>query len=80
MVIVIPYPNSEKYYSVEAKKEHHETIFAYRKEILDYVGMVCTGPWQSNELDIMYKGIRVRLGNKKDLMFLQLKYGATNVY
>lgn len=80
MWIVIPYPNGEQYNSVVTAQEHHDTIHGYRKEILRYVNMVCTGPWQSDHLDILHNGIRVRVGNKKDFFMLQMKYGGAYEY
>jgi hypothetical protein len=42
--------------------------------------MVCSGPWQSDHLDILHNGIRVRVGNKKDFFMLQMKYGGAYEY
>lgn len=80
MLIVIPYPNGEKFMSVEEQMNNVDTIRQYQKQILNYVDMVCTGPWQSDELDVLYNGIRVRVGNKKDFFMLQMKYGGAHEY
>lgn len=80
MNIVIPYPNNLKFIGVDEQMQNKEFIVAFQKEVLEYCGRTCSGPWQSDVLDIMFNGIRVRIGNEKDLMFLKLKYGATNVY
>jgi len=42
--------------------------------------MVCTGPWQSDDLDVLHNGIRVRLGRQQDYFMLQLKYGTAKEY
>jgi len=80
MLIVIPYPNGEQYISVVDTQEHHDTIRSYRKQILEYVDMICTGPWQSDDLDILHDGIRVRVGSPKDFFMLKLKYGEAYEY
>ena len=78
MLIVIPYPNGEKYLKVGHDKV--DEIQAMRKQILEYVDMVCTGPWESDDLDVLFNGIRVRLGRQKDYFMLQLKYGTAKEY
>ena len=75
MLIVIPYPNDEKFISVTQASDNKEIIAGYRKDILEYVNMLCTGPCQSDDLDVLYNGIRVRLGRQQDYFMLQLKYG-----
>ena len=80
MLIVIPFPDGKQYISVAAVQEHHDTIHAYRKQILDYVDMVCTGPWESDHMDVLHNGIRVRVGNSKDFFMLKLKYGNAEEY
>ncbi len=78
MIVVIPYPNGKKY--VTDKPEHLDTIHAYRKQILDYVDMICTGPWESDHMDVLHNGIRVRVGSEKDFFMLKLKYGEAYEY
>ena len=78
MLIVIPYPNGEKYLNVGHDKA--DEIQAMRKDILEYVDMVCTGPWQSDDIDVLYNGIRIRLGRQQDYFMLQLKYGTAKEY
>jgi len=80
MLIVIPYPNGEKFISVIPASDNKEIIAGYRKDILEYVNMVCTGPWQSDDLDVLHNGVRVRLGRQKDYFMLQLKYGTAKEY
>ena len=80
MLIVIPYPNGEQYISVVSAQEHRDTIRAYRKQILEYVDMVCTGPWERDQMDILHNGIRVRVGSSKDFFMLQMKYGGAYEY
>lgn len=41
---------------------------------MDYCRKNLQGPWQSDELDILYNGVRIRLGSKKDRFLLTLKY------
>ncbi len=72
MIVVIPYPNGKKY--VTDKHEHLTERGQQRKQILDYVNLVCVGPWQSDYDDILWEGIRIRLGCEKDYFMLQLKY------
>ena len=78
MLIVIPYPNGEKYLNVGHDKI--DEIQEMRKQILDYVDMVCTGPWESDDLDVLFNGIRVRVGNSKDYFMLKMKYGNAEEY
>ena len=78
MLIVIPYPNGEKYLNVGHDKV--DEIQEMRKQILDYVDMVCAGPWESDDLDVLFNGIRVRVGSSKDFFMLKLKYGEAYEY
>ena len=73
MLIVIPYPNGKKY--VTDDPDHLAEREEQRKQILDYVGTVCAGPWCSDLQDILWEGVRIRLGCEKDYFMLQLKYG-----
>ena len=50
-----------------------DELHTMRKHILDYVDMVCSGPWESDELDVLHNGIRVRLGRQQDYFMLKLK-------
>ena len=78
MLIVIPYPNGKKY--VTDGPDH----LAERKEqieiIRNYVAMICSGPWQSDHGDILWGGVRIRLGRQQDYFMLQLKYGTAKEY
>ena len=60
MIVVIPYPNGKKY--VTDKQEHLAESEEQRTQILDYVSMVCYGPWQSDSGDLLWEGVRIRLG------------------
>ena len=73
MLIVIPYPNGKKYVTDDPVHlaERQEQIEIIR----NYVDMVCCGPWQSDHGDILWEGVRIRLGRQQDLFMLQLKYG-----
>ena len=78
MLIVIPYPNSKVYTTmIDVDQDELHTM---RKHILDYVDMVCSGPWESDELDVLHNGIRVRLGRQQDYFMLKLKYGSAEEY
>jgi len=72
MVVLLPYPNGITY--PEMEKEATD-IFKYADEIREYVGRVCKGPWTSSSEDVLQAGLRIRLGNEKDLFMLTLKYG-----
>lgn len=80
MNILVPYPNNVKFITVDQHVQNRDLIHAFRKEVLAYCSLVCSGPWESDQLDILYNGIRVRIGSDKDLVFLKLKYGATHAY
>lgn len=80
MNIVIPYPNNRKFLTVFDQEQNAEFIREFQNEVWEYCYKTCGGPWESDNLDVLFNGIRVRIGNEKDLMFLKLKYGATNVY
>ena len=78
MLIVIPYPNNKVYTTmIDVDQDELHTM---RKHILDYVDMVCSGPWESDELDVLHNGIRVRLGRQQDYFMLKLKYGSAEEY
>ena len=80
MNILVPYPNNLRFITVDQHVQNRDLIHAFRKEVLAYCSLVCSGPWESDQLDILYNGIRVRIGSDKDLVFLKLKYGATHAY
>lgn len=80
MNIVVPYPNNRKFVSVDEQIQNKEFIRAFQNEVWQYCHNTCSGPWESDMLDVLYNGIRVRIGSEKDLMFLKLKYGATHAY
>ena len=71
MVVILPYPNNLMY----TEMENTEDIFNYRDEIIHDVKTMCTGPWCSDNADVLQRGVRVRIGNEKDLFMLKLKYG-----
>lgn len=73
MVVVIPYPDGRTFNSFA--QTGRDEIYAARNDIIDYVKRVCTGPWNSDELDMLTTGVRVRIGSERDLFLLQLKYG-----
>jgi len=80
MLVIIPYPNGEEFISVSSELKNHEFIYAFRKSVLDYCEKVCQSFWESDELDILYNGIRIRLGSEKDFFMLQMKYGNIKEY
>ena len=80
MNILVPYPNNLRFITVDQHVQNRDLIHAFRKEVLAYCSLVCSGPWESDQLDILFNGIRVRIGSDKDLVFLKLKYGATHAY
>ena len=80
MLIVIPYPNNVKFITVDQHVQNRDLIHAFRKEVLAYCSLVCSGPWESDQLDILYNGIRVRLGRQQDYFMLKLKYGSAEEY
>ena len=80
MLIVVPYPNNRKFLSVFDQEQNAEFIRTFQIEVWEYCHNTCSGPWESDNLDVLYNGIRVRIGDEKDLMFLKLKYGATHAY
>lgn len=71
MVVLLPYPNGMTY--PEMGDEHD--IFQYANDIRNYVSLVCKGPWTSGHEDILQAGLRVRVGDKRDLFLLKMKYG-----
>ena len=72
MVLLLPYPNGITYPEMG---EEATDIFKYGNDIREYVGRVCKGPWSSGHEDILQAGLRVRIGNEKDLFLLKMKYG-----
>lgn len=50
-------------------------IFEQAENIREYVNRVCSGPWESGPMDVLQAGVRVRIGDTKDLFMLQMKYG-----
>jgi len=71
MVVLLPYPNGMTY----TQMDNTEDIFLYRDEIINYVDAVCTGPYVSDDTDVLQCGVRVRIGKEKDLFLLKMKYG-----
>ena len=71
MVVLLPYPNNKTY----TEMDNTEDIFNYRNEIIKYVKVVCTGPWSSDNTDVLQRGVRVRIGKDRDLFMLKIKYG-----
>lgn len=47
--------------------EHYQSVIQWCKEYL-------SGPWDCNERDILYDGIRVRIGTEIDVAFFKLKW------
>ena len=73
MVVVIPYPDGITFNSFA--QTGRDEVYALRNDIINYVKRVCTGPWNSDELDMLHNGVRVRIGSEKDYFALKLKYG-----
>lgn len=71
MVVLLPYPNGITYTEMGPDFD----IFKYANEIHDYVSRVCRGPWSSGHGDVLQAGLRVRIGDERDLFMLKLKYG-----
>ena len=74
MVVLLPYPDNDKLFN-DLSTTKNDKVVKHRENILKYVSNVCTGPWSSDEQDMLYAGIRVRIGNERDLFLLHLKYG-----
>jgi len=72
MVVLLPYPDNLTYPEM---CEKNGEIFKYANDIRKYVNRVCSGPWESGATDVLQRGVRVRLGNEKDLFMLKMKYG-----
>lgn len=72
MVVLLPYPDNLTYPEM---CEKNGEIFKYADDIREYVNRVCKGPWESGAEDVLQAGLRVRLGDKRDLFMLKLKYG-----
>jgi hypothetical protein len=71
MVVLLPYPNNMTY----PMMGEDYNVFEQAENIWEYVNRVCSGPWESGATDILQRGVRVRLGNEKDLFMLKMKYG-----
>lgn len=71
MIVILPYPNNTTYPQMTADNDLHEHV----NNIINYVKTVCKGPWQSEATDILQRGVRVRIGNEKDVFMLKMKYG-----
>jgi len=72
MVVLLPYPDNLTYPEM---CEKNGEIFKYANDIRKYVNRVCSGPWESGPMDVLQAGVRVRIGDTKDLFMLQMKYG-----
>ena len=72
MVVLLPYPNNLTYPEM---MEKNGEIFKYADNIREYVNRVCTGPWESGPMDVLQRGLRVRLGDETDLFLLKIKFG-----
>ena len=71
MVVLLPYPDGITY----PEMGYDGKIFEHANNIRNYVNRVCKGPWESGPMDILQAGLRVRIGNEKDLFLLKMKYG-----
>lgn len=72
MVVLLPYPDNFTY--PDTVKINGE-IFKYADNIREYVNRVCKGPWESGPMDVLQRGLRVRVGDEKDLFLLKMKFG-----
>ena len=73
-LLIILYPEGRVFPSITLQGEEYDFIRGFREEVMDYCRQNLQGPWQSDELDILYNGVRIRLGSKKDKFLLTLKY------
>ena len=73
-LVIILFPQGRVFPSVTIQQQEYDFIRGFREEVMDYCRKNLQGPWQSDELDILYNGVRIRLGSKKDRFLLTLKY------
>ena len=73
-LVIILYPQGRVFPGVTQQSAAQDFIRGFREEVMDYCKKSLQGPWQSDELDILYNGIRIRVGSKKDKFLLTLKY------
>ncbi len=71
MVVLLPYLNNMTY----PMMGEDYNVFEQAENIREYVNRVCIGPWESGPMDVLQAGVRVRIGDTKDLFMLQMKYG-----
>ena len=86
MLVVIPYPDGNEYLNLHiatatnSDVANQEYAHSFRASVMEYCQKVCQSPWESDELDILSKGVRIRLGSRKDFFMLQMKYGYIEEY
>jgi hypothetical protein len=59
----------------QSKDKNYIQAIDHYKDVLDWCKEVFVGPYILNEQDILYYGIRVRIGNLQDQFLFTLKWG-----
>jgi len=90
MIALAPYPNGLQYASwwslpggadprrlaTPAAIRQHDKVVGHYNNVSDWCKKNLTGPYEINkETDILYDGVRVRLGRESDMAYFQLKWG-----
>lgn len=75
MILILPYPDNFKFTS-RSNLEQSELVINFLSQVEKDCKLWCKGPWNfSIGDDVLYDGIRVRIGNSNDSFMLTLKYG-----
>ena len=67
----LPYAGLSGYSS---STQNYQLAMDHWKEVQQWCTMFLQGPWQCDNTDILFDGVRVRIGALKDLAYFQLKW------
>ena len=58
----------------EASDEIYNQAMDHYHDVLNWCSTNCQGPWECGTDDILYLGVRVRLGTMEDFTYFNLKW------
>jgi len=67
----LPYAGIPGY---SASHDSYKIAMKHWEDVQQWCAVFLQGPWQCDNNDILFEGIRVRIGALKDLAYFQLKW------
>ena len=84
MIVVARYPNGNKMSQMHlpfastpgytASHESYRLAMNHFTEVINWCTKHLMGPWECTDSDILHEGIRVRIGDQKDIAYFKLKW------